>query len=154
MNDLHLQFKLVNLRLHQLLGDLRQELEVKLDETTLHDLLSELNGLLFALFHDLPQFVRELVCALVQLLLRLVIFAQVGVLVGECVESLDEFIEDGLFALRRVQELQEGSLQLARALTGLLALEADVAEGAAHLPLVVAGKLAPHLNNHRLEVSV
>ena len=57
LDDLDLSFELVNLSLHELLCDLSQELKVEFDESALHDLLSELGRLLFALLNDLPELI-------------------------------------------------------------------------------------------------
>ena len=57
MDDLDLHLELIDFSLHELLSDLGQEFKVELDKSTLHDLLAELNGLLLALFHDLPKLV-------------------------------------------------------------------------------------------------
>ena len=43
LNDLDLGLEFVNFCLHQLLGDLSHEIEVKLNETALHNFLAELD---------------------------------------------------------------------------------------------------------------
>ena len=57
MDDLDLHLELIDFSLHELLCDLGQEFKVELDKSTLHDLLAELDGLLLALFHNLPKLV-------------------------------------------------------------------------------------------------
>ena len=72
-----------------------------------------------------------------ELFLSLVILTEVGILVREAVEVLDEVIEDSLLAITSMEEFEEFGLQLGLALAGLLSLEADVAEDTAHLALVI-----------------
>jgi len=154
LNDLDLDLELIDLGLHELLSNLSKELEVKFNEAALHNLLAELNGLLLALLNDLPELIGEGIGALMQFLLCLVVLAQIRVFVREAVEVLGEVVEDGLLAIARVQELQELSLELSLLAACLLPLQADVAEDALHLVLVVLRQVTPHLDDDRLEVSI
>lgn len=81
IDDLDLDLELVDLSLHELLSDLSEEFEVEFYEATLHDLLSKLNSLLLTLLNDLPELVRESISALVELFLRLIVFAEIRILV-------------------------------------------------------------------------
>ena len=154
IDDLDLDLELVDLSLHELLSDLSEEFEVEFYEATLHDLLSKLNSLLLTFLNDLPELVRESISALVELFLRLIVFAEIRILVRETVEILDELIKNGLLAIACVEELEEFILELGLLLTSLLPLKANVAEDAAHLMLVVSGEVTPHLNNDRFEVVI
>lgn len=58
--------------------------------------------MLLALLHDLPQLVRDDISALVEFVLGLVVFAEVGVFVGEFVEVLNELLKDFLFIVETV----------------------------------------------------
>ena len=57
-----------------------------------------------------------------ELFLSLVILTEIGILVGETVEVLDEVIEDSLLAITSMEEFKEFGLQLGLALAGLLSL--------------------------------
>ena len=81
IDNLDLDLELVDLSLHELLSDLSEEFEVEFYEATLHDLLSKLNSLLLTLLNDLPELVRESISALVELFLRLIVFAEIRILV-------------------------------------------------------------------------
>lgn len=154
MNDLDLRLELVHFSLHELLSDLGEEVQVEFDETALHDLLTELNGLFFALLHDFPKLVRKCIGPLVQFFLRLVILSQIWILIRKLVETLHELVKDVLLAVTRVQKLQELHLQVRIADASLLALQTNIAEDALHLTLVVAGKFTPQLDYDRLEVVI
>lgn len=81
VKDLYLGLELVDLTLHQLLSNLGEELEVKFDIATLHDLLAVLDGLLFAILNNFPQFVTESIGSLMKFFFGLLIFPHVRVLV-------------------------------------------------------------------------
>jgi len=154
MQDLNLDFELVDLCLHELLSDLSQEFQVELYEAAFHDFLPELDRHFLALLDNLPEFVGQGIRALMKFLLGLVVLTQVGVLVGEAVEVFDELVEDGLLAVTGVQELQELHLELRLPNAGLLPLETDIAEHSAHLTFVVLRKITPHLDDHWFKVIV
>ena len=143
MNDLDLSLELIDLGLHELLCNLCEEIQVEFYKTALHDLLTEFNGLLFALLDNLPQLIRQSVRSLVQLFLRLVILSQVWVLIGKLIKVLHKFVQYILLAVTRVQELQELHLQIRISNAGLLTLQTDVSENAFHLAFVVTGKFTP-----------
>jgi len=67
MDDLDLDSELIELCLHQLLSDLGQKFQVRLNVSTFHDFLALLNILIFTLFNDLPEFIRKNISSLVQL---------------------------------------------------------------------------------------
>ena len=81
LDNLNLGFEFVYLSLVQLLCILCQQEQVELDMASFHYLLPELNCLLFSLLYNLPKFIRENICALVELFLCLVVFSEVWVLV-------------------------------------------------------------------------
>jgi len=68
----------------------------------LHDLLAFFDVVLFALFHNLPQLVGDDVSALVEFVLGLVVFTEVGVFVRELVEVLNKLLKDFLFIVETV----------------------------------------------------
>jgi len=55
-----------------------------------------------ALFHNLPQLIGDDVSALVEFVLGLVVFTEVGVFVRELVEVLNELLKDFLFIVETV----------------------------------------------------
>lgn len=81
MKDLYLCLELIDFTLHQLLCNLGEELKVEFDEATLHDLLAVLDGLLFAILNNFPQFVTESIGSLMKFFFCLLILPHVRVLV-------------------------------------------------------------------------
>lgn len=86
VQDLNVDFKFINLSLHQLLGTLSQEGQIELDGSTFHDLLSELDGAVLPVLDNLPELIGQSISSLVKLLLSLLILSEVWVVVGELVE--------------------------------------------------------------------
>ena len=89
-----------------------------------------------------------------QFLLGLIILSQVWILVRKLIEVLDELVENVLFAIAGVQELQELHLEARITNAGLLSLQANIPENTLHLTLIVLGKVSPQLNNHWFEVII
>ena len=73
--DLDGGFKLVQLRLHQLLRAPSQKVQVVLHRPRLHNPFPFFLILLFPLLNDFPQFIAQDIASLVQLILSLVILA-------------------------------------------------------------------------------
>ena len=81
LNDLNFELELVDLSLIELLSVLSQQVKVKFDVSSLHDLLSELDGLLLSLLDNLPELVRKDISALMELFFGLVVFSEIWVLI-------------------------------------------------------------------------
>lgn len=82
--------------------DQGQKFLVSFDITTFHDFIAFLNILVSALFHDLPELIRQPISSLVQLFFGFVFLAKVGVLVAEVVEHLHEVVQDFLLAIQAI----------------------------------------------------
>jgi len=54
VDDLHLSLELVHLSLHELLGNLGDELKIELNKAAFHDLFTVLNSLFFAFLNNFP----------------------------------------------------------------------------------------------------
>jgi len=87
-------------------------------------------------------------------LLSLVVFSQVGVLVRELVEVLDEVVQNLLLSVETVQEVEESLLCIGILLELLLAVKSDVSENCLHLVPVVQTQVFPHLHDNWLEITV
>lgn len=86
--------------------------------------------------------------------LGLVVLPEIWVLVGEMVEVMDEFIEDCLFSVSIVQEVQELMLDVRAPRQDVLTLDTEVVEDFFHLILVVGAQLFPKQDDNRLKVVV
>jgi hypothetical protein len=90
----------------------------------------------------------------VEFFLGLVVLPEIWVLVGEMVEVMDEFIEDCLFSVSIVQEVQELMLDVRAPRQDVLTLDTEVVEDFFHLILVVGAQLFPKQDDNRLKVVV
>lgn len=73
----------------------------------------------------------------------MVVLPEIWVLVGEMVEVVDEFIEDCLFSVSVVQEVQELMLDVRAPRQDVFTLDTEVVEDFLHLMLVVGAQLFP-----------
>jgi hypothetical protein len=92
MEKLNRLLELIELGLHKLLRTSGKIVKRVFNPSTLHNLLSFLDGLLFSLFDDLPQLVTQAVDSLMELLLSLLILSEVWVLISELVEMFNKVI--------------------------------------------------------------
>lgn len=104
VDDLNLRLELVNLSLHELLGNLGDELKIELNKAAFHDFFTVLDGLLLALLDNFPKLIAESIGTLMKLFLSLLVFSHVRVFVRENVKVLDKFIENCLFSIACLEE--------------------------------------------------
>lgn len=109
-----------------------------LDPAAFHDLLALVHVLLLPLFDDLPELIRQDVHSLVQLILRRLILPEVGELVTEVIEILDELIKLLLLCVRSVDKLQVLSLSVSQRGRDSFPLDPHLSEDLFHLALVVS----------------
>ena len=140
--------------MHELLGAISQESEIEFNGSILHDLLSELNGALLSLLHDLPEFIGKSISSLMKLLLGLIILPQVRVVIRELVEFEHKFIQNLLLSVESVQVLKELFSDGAGPNIGLLSIHPDIPEDSLHLTLVVFDKVLPQLDDDWFEVVI
>jgi hypothetical protein len=92
--------------------------------------------LLFSLLDDLPELIREDVTTLVQLVLRGLVLAQVGELVTEVVEVLNELLKFLLLGVRTVHKFEILLLHMVKIGCHTLSLHSNLSEDFLHLELI------------------
>lgn len=102
LKNLNRDLELVKLGLHELLSASCKECLCKLHSVAFHDLFALFNVCIFAILNDFPELIGKDVGPLVELLLGLVVFAEVRVLVREFIKVLDELMQDLLLIIKTV----------------------------------------------------
>lgn len=124
---------------------------VSFDSTTFHDFIAFLDILVSALFHDIPEFIRQPISSLVQLFFGLVFLTKVRILVTEVVEHLHEVVQDFLFAIQAIKVLKELALLFYVFLNMFLSVDTRYSHDHFDLVAVLIRKILPQLEQNCLE---
>ena len=87
------------------------------------------NALVFPLLNNVPERIRKCLHPAQQLFLGLVILPKIWKLIGELVETIDEFIDFLLIGTGSFKELDEHPLALVQVINGGVSLQLDVVHG-------------------------
>lgn len=143
VNDLHRDFELVELSLHQLLRAQSYELQVVFRGPRLHYLFAFFNVLLFALFHNLPKFIGKHITPLMKLFFCMSIFSEIWIVVSKLIEVSNKSVEQFLFVVASLQVNQEFLLHTSFGFIRDFSVFANVTEDSLHLRFVIMAEVLP-----------
>ncbi len=116
-----------------------------LDPTAFHDSLSLFYVLLFPIFNDFPELIRQNIDPLMQLILCSLILPKIRELISELIEIFDELLKLFLFGIWPMNEFKILLLNVIKIASHSLSLHSHLSKHLLHLPLICLAQFLPYL---------